>query len=185
MEDNAIIELYFARDPMALLETQEKYGSYCKTISIGILESAEDAQECVNDTLLRTWDSIPPTRPKVFRAFLGRITRNLSLQRWRSLHAQKRGGGEVPIALEELGECVSGGNDPAKSVEEQALREAIGQFLRTLKQTDREIFLARYWYFAPVREIALKFGFSEPKVKTSLHRTRKKLRAFLEQEDFI
>lgn len=185
MEDNAIIELFFARDPMALLETQEKYGSYCKSISMGILQSDEDARECVNDTLLRTWDSIPPTRPKVFRAFLGRITRNLSLQKWRSLHAQKRGGGEVSIALEELGECVSGGSDPAKSVEKQALREAIGQFLGTLKQTDREIFLARYWYFTPVREIAQKFGFSESKVKTSLHRTRKKLRAFLEQEDFI
>ncbi len=185
MEDNAIIELYFARDPMALLETQEKYGPYCKSISMGILQSPEDAQECVNDTLLRAWDSIPPTRPKVFSAFLGRITRNLSIQRWRNLHAQKRGGGETAIALEELGECVSGGSDPAKSVEEHVLREAIGQFLSSLKKQDREIFLARYWYFASVREIAQKFGYSEPKVKTSLHRTRNKLRVFLEQEDFL
>jgi RNA polymerase sigma-70 factor (ECF subfamily) len=125
LEDNAIIELYFARDPMALLETQEKYGPYCKSISMGILQSPEDAQECVNDTLLRAWDSIPPTRPKVFSAFLGRITRNLSLQRWRNLHAQKRGGGETAIALEELGECVSGGSDPAKSVEEHLDKEAL------------------------------------------------------------
>ena len=185
MEDNAIIALYFARDPMALMETQEKYGAYCHTIAYGILHTPEDAQECVNDTLLRTWDSIPPTRPKVFSAFLGRITRNLSLQRWRSLHAQKRGCGEVALALDELGECISGRNDPVQSVEAKELQTAIGQFLSTLKQTDREIFLARYWFFIPVREIAQKFGFSEPKVKTSLHRTRKKLRAFLEQEDFI
>ena len=185
MEDNAIIELYFARNPMALLETQEKYGPYCHAIAYGILRTQEDAQECVNDTLLRTWDNIPPTRPKVFSAFLGRITRNLSLQRWRSLHAQKRGGGEVALALEELDECVSGGSDPAQDLEAKELKAAIRRFLGTLKQKDRELFLARYWYFTPVREIALKYGYSEANVKTSLHRTRKKLRCFLEQEDFL
>ncbi len=185
MEDNAIIALYFARDPMALMQTQEKYGAYCHAISYGILHSTEDAQECVNDTLLRAWESIPPTRPRVFSAFLGRITRNLSLQRWRSGHAQKRGGGEAALALEELEECVSGGGDPARDIEAKELQEAVGRFLAELKKSDREIFLARYWFFASMGEIAARFGYSEAKVKTSLHRTRGKLRIYLEQEGLL
>lgn len=185
MEDSGIIALYFQRDPMALMETQEKYGAYCHAISFGILHSPEDAQECVNDTLLRTWEAIPPTKPKVLRAYLGRITRNLSLQKWRSTHTQKRGGGEVALALEELSEFISSKTDPAQTVEAKELQAAVGRFLKTLKPQDREIFLARYWYFTPVKDIAVKFGYSQSKVKTSLFRAREKLRTFLEQEGLL
>ena len=185
MDDEAIVALYFDRNPAALLHTQEKYGHYCHSVAYHILHSFEDAQECVNDTWLRAWNAIPPTRPKALSPFLGRITRNLSLQRWRAAHAQKRGGGEAALVFEELSACIPAAGDPEQALAAQELEAAVRAFLADLRKAEREVFLARYWFFAPVREIATRFGYSEGKVKTMLHRTRKKLREHLEKEGLL
>ena len=182
MDDEAIVTLYFARDPSAIAYSQEQYGSLCFAAAKNILSSAEDAQECVNDTWLHAWNAIPPTRPKRLGMFLCRITRNLSLERWRFNHALKRGGGSGDMPIDELAECLPGGEDPADAVQFQDLEKSVARFLRSLKQSERVVFLARYWYGVPIRELALRLGYSESRVKTMLFRTRNKLRAHLEKE---
>ena len=179
MEDKRIIELYWLRSEDAISQTASKYGAYCRSIAWNILCNSEDSEECVNDTYLRAWDTIPPQRPKVFQTFLGKITRNLSLDRWRRNHTQKRDSG-VLLALEELEECVPCGN--SNMSEDLAIREALNGFLSGLKPEHRKIFLRRYWYLSPVKEIAQEYGISESKVKMILLRTREKLRAHLESE---
>lgn len=185
MTDESIIDLYFARDSMAIHYSQEQHGNLCHAVASNILPTLEDAQECVNDTWLKAWNSIPPTRPKHLGAYLSRITRNLSLERWRTIHAQKRGGNSGTVPLDELAECLSGGEDPADTAAMHALEQGMGRFLKSLRQTERAVFLSRYWYCASVREIALHFGFSESRVKTMLFRTRKKLRTYLEKEGLL
>ncbi len=185
MEDKQIIDLYFRRDENAVTRTQEKYGGYCYRIAANILARHEDAEECVSDTWLRAWNAIPPARPDPLRLFLGKITRNLSLQRWRASRAKKRGGGEAALAYEELSDCLPGGAEPEKIVETRALAEAVNAFLAALPGEERTIFLARYWFFAPLREIAKRTVKSESAVKSSLFRTRKKLREHLEREGLL
>lgn len=179
MEDKRIIELYWLRSEEAISQTASKYGAYCRSIAWNILYNQEDTEECVNDTWLRTWDTIPPQRPKVLQTFLGKITRNLSLDRWRSNHAQKRDNG-VLLALEELEECVPCGN--SNMSEDLTIRDALNGFLRGLKPEHRKVFLRRYWYLSPVKEIAEDYKISESKVKMILLRTREKLKAHLESE---
>ena len=182
MEDKQIIDLYWQRSEDAIVQTAGKYGGYCRSIAWNILYHSEDAEECVNDTYLRAWDTIPPQRPRVLQTYIGKITRNLSLDRWRKNHAQKRDGG-VFLALEELSECIpcSDGNFS----EDLAIREALNGFLRSLKPEHRKIFLRRYWYLSSVKEIAEDYGISESKVKMLLLRTREKLRVHLESEDIV
>ena len=126
MTDESIIDLYFARDSMAIHYSQEQYGNLCHAVASNILPTLEDAQECVNDTWLKAWNSIPPTRPKHLGAYLSRITRNLSLERWRTIHAQKRGGNSGTVPLDELAECLSGGEDPADTESAQFFFHATG-----------------------------------------------------------
>lgn len=182
MEDNQIIDLYFARSEQAIQETDTKYGGYCYSIAYNILTNQEDAEESVSDTYLSAWNAIPPRRPSLLAAFLGKVTRNISLDRWRKYRAFKRGGGQVEIALEELKDCVSG----EASAEEKAIRREIlaslNKFLETLNDVERNIFLCRYWYLDSIAEIAEKSGFSDSKVKSMLHRIRKRLNAHLEKE---
>lgn len=182
MEDNHIIDLYWQRSEDAIIQTARKYGAYCRNIAWNILCSSEDAEECVNDTYLRAWDTIPPRRPSVLQTYLGKLTRNLSLDRWRRNHAQKRDGG-VLLALEELEACVPWGN--GNMSEDLTIRDALNRFLGSLSREHRKVFLRRYWYLSPVKEIAEDYGISESKVKMILLRTREKLRARLESEGIV
>jgi len=180
MDDRQIVELYWARDSRAIDETSRKYGGYCYAIAYRILQSHEDTEEAVNDTYLGAWQSMPPHRPAILSTFLGKIARNLSLKKWRASHTAKRGGGEVALTLEELGECVPSSYNVEQTVETRELAREIDAFLRSLPPTECDLFLRRYWYFDSVKEIATRFGFTESKVKMQLLRTRQKLLAQLE-----
>ena len=182
MEDKRIIDLYWQRDEQALTLTRHKYGAYCHAIALQILHNREDADECENDTYLRAWNAMPPDRPQGLRPYLGAITRRLSLDRWRERRSQKRGGGEVALSLEELGECVAHPDTVPEAVEAAQLSAVLSDFLRSLPAAECDLFLRRYWYFDSVAQIAKRFGYSESKVKMTLSRTRDKLRAYLEKE---
>ena len=184
MEDNQIIDLYFARSEQAIQETDTKYGGYCYSIAYHILSNQEDSEESVNDTYLAAWRNIPPHCPSALAAFLGKITRNISLDRWKNRKAQKRGGGEVPIALEELGECIPSGDSPEQTIERRELLHNINAFLGSLSETERKVFVCRYWYLDSSQEIAEQFGFSQGKVISMLHRTRGKLNKYLKKEGY-
>ena len=179
MNDNEIIELYWQRSENAISESQQKYGGYCGTIARNILHSAEDAEECVNDTWAKAWNVIPPSKPNRLSVFLGRITRTLAIDRWRAKSTQKRGNGEISLCLDELAECVSN-NDSI--VDDLILKDALERFLRGLKADAAQLFLLRYWYMLPIKDIALRRSVSEGAVKMSLSRTRAALREFLEKE---
>lgn len=182
MDDQTILDLYRQRSEQAIAETSRKYNGYCYSIAYNILANKEDSEEAVSDTWMTAWNVIPPRRPTVFSAFLGKVTRHLSIDRWRVRTAQKRGGGEVALALDELGECVGGGIDPAGAMERKELVVSLNRFLAALSETERSVFLCRYWYLDSVPAIAVSFGFSRSKVTSMLHRTRKKLRVHLEKE---
>lgn len=181
MEDKQIVELYWERSETAISATADKYGRYCHYIAYRILHSDEDSEECVNDTYLAAWDKMPPERPSALKAFLGKLTRNISLNRYDYLTAEKRGGGEIPLALDELAECVGDGTE-ADLAQNMALTEIINRFLHSLSQENRMIFMRRYWYLSSVLEIADDYKISEGKVKMSLYRSRKKLKQILEKE---
>lgn len=182
MDDQQILDLYWSRSEIAVSETAKKYGKYCHCIAYNILGNDQDSEECVNDTLLKAWRSIPPQRPDKLAIFLGKITRNLSLDRYRRRSADKRGGGQVSLALEELADCLPV-RDPADGIIEQmVLTDILNRFLGSLPEMNRNIFLRRYWYFSSTTEIAAQYGFSESKVKMVLHRLRKQLGALLEKE---
>ena len=185
MEDSQIIDLYWQRSDRAIEETDRKYGRYCHAIAFNVCPSREDAEECVNDTWLQAWNRMPDARPQVLPAFLGTITRRLAISRLRTQNRKKRGGGEVPLALEELAECIPGDADPAKSVEAQELRTAIRRFVSGLSEDERQVFIARYWYLAPVEEIARRMQFSTAKTKSMLFRTRGRLHEMLREEALL
>ena len=184
MNDKNIVDLYFNRDEEAITQTDKKYGRYCYSIAYNILTNKEDAEESVSDTYMTAWRAIPPRRPSVLSAFLGKITRHISIDRWRERSAYKRGGGEVTLALEELEDCVAGLQNVEMEYERKELIRAYVKFLDTLPITERRVFLCRYWYVDSVEAIAEKFGFSQSKVKTMLYRTRKKFRKTLWEEGF-
>ena len=175
MDDKQIITLYFNRSEEAIGESEKKYGAYCRTIAGNILPNRADAEECVSDTWLRAWGAIPPNRPERLGAFLGRITRNLALDRLRS--EKKR----CPIQ-EELAECLTLGDPTTGMVERLVLTAALDRFLTGLPQKKRKLFLRRYWYFSTVEELARDFGMSESGVKMTLLRLRRELRVQLKQE---
>ena len=181
MEDSAIIDLFFARSEQAIKETAEKYGRMLMSVSMRILRSKEDADECVSDTYMKAWNSIPPTRPNVFSAFLTKITRNVSLDKYDAMHAEKRGAGEIAAVLDELEECIA---DPSMPVpgEGMELREIINAFLEKEKPESRKIFVRRYFFGSDVKEIAEFYGIGESKVKMSLVRSRERLKACLQEE---
>ena len=182
MEDHAIIELYWERSEDAISKTAAKYGGYCYAIAYNILSNNEDAEESVNDTWLAAWNTMPPRRPKLLAAFLGKMTRYISLDRWKNRTARKRGGGEVPLVLEELEECISGEDSVEKEYLQKEFAKSLNQFVENLPDVERKVFLCRYWYMDSIETIAERFGFSESKVASMLHRTRGKLRKMLEQE---
>lgn len=185
MEDNQIVTLYWERNELAIRATDVKYGRYCYAISYHILASKEDAEESVNDTYWAAWERIPPHRPSVLSAFLSKLTRRISLNKWRDRTAEKRGGGEVPLALDELSECIPGGQDVEQTVARNELNTAIRRFLAALPNTERDVFVCRYFLLVPMVEISERFGFSESKTKSMLFRTRGKLRKHLQEEGLI
>lgn len=184
MEDQNIIALYFSRDQEALAETDKKYGKYCYAIAHHILKNNEDSKEAVNDTYMSAWNSIPPHRPAVLSAFLGKITRRISFKRLRSMRTQKRGNGEIPLVLDELVECLPADNNTELAIEEKHLTEVLNRFLSNLSVIERKVFVCRYFYLDSVHDISGRFCFSESKVKSMLFRVRKKLRSQLEKEGF-
>lgn len=153
MEDRKILELYLTRSEQAIRETEAKYGGYCYSVAMNILENRQDAQECVSDTWFSAWNSIPPQSPRVLATFLGSITRNLAIDRWRERRAGKRGGGEMQLALDELSGCVPGGESPEGEVLRRELLKSVAAFLGTLPETERSVFLCRYWYFDSAQDI--------------------------------
>lgn len=185
MDDEMIIALYVARDERAIRETDRKYGNYCRSIASQILPDRLDAEEAVNDTWFKAWNSIPPCRPGVLKLYLASIARNLSFSRFRSGNARKRGGGEVVLALDELGECIGGADDPARQVEKQELTQSIQRFLKKCPQREREIFLRRYFFVDSVEMIGQRFGIGQGNVHVILCRVRKKLKAHLQKEGYL
>ena len=182
MDDALIVDLYWQRSEDALPETIRKYGSYCRAIAQNILHDPEDTEECLNDTWLGAWNSMPTHRPSHLAPYLGKLTRWLSLNRLDERGRLKRGGGEPGLALDELAEVLDSGRDLQRELEQKELRAAIDRFLAALPQAERRVFLARYWFLAPVDEIARRLGFSRSKVKSMLLRTRRKLQRFLKEE---
>ena len=185
MDDLKIIELYFDRDEKALTETAHKYGNYCYTIAFNVLNSIEDSKETVNDTYLELWNTIPPDRPTFLSAFIGKITRRLAIGRWRKNTAVKRGNGEFEVTLDELSECISDNTNVEKIVEGKLVVSTINEFLKKLPDTERNVFICRYWYADSVKSVAKQFGFSESKVKSMLMRTRTKLKQKLAEEELL
>lgn len=185
MQDAQIIDLYWSRDEQAIAESQRSYGAYCHSIAFHILYDQGDADECVNDTWLRAWNAMPPKRPGKLALFFGAITRNLSLDRWKGKHAMKRGNGQMQLALDELAECVPDRHSTEDAVETAELERLINEFLHTLSERDCSIFLRRYWYVEEYGDIAWRYGLNLNTVKTSLFRTRAKLRDFLKKEGVV
>ena len=184
MEDSRIIELYWERSEEALTESERKYGRYCGSIAMNILGNREDTEECVSDTWLRAWNAIPPAKPVFLKAFLGKITRNLSFDRFRKLHREKRGGGSLDVVLDELAECVSGSDDTERRWEEKELKEEIDRFLSRLPKEQRYMFILRYWYADSVSDIAERFRTSANNVSVTLSRIRQKLKRDLIERGF-
>ena len=184
MDDAKIVQLYWDRDEQAIPATADKYGNYCTSIAKNILGSREDAEECVNDTYLNAWNSMPPHRPNILSTFLGKIVRNLSFNRYKHNTADKRGGSELPVVLDELSDMVSGKDDVEQKIEHKELVKSIDAFMDTLSPEKRSIFISRYWYTDSVSEIAKRHGMNDGAVSMTLNRLRLKLHNYLLERGF-
>lgn len=182
--DNEIIELFNSRDERAISAASSKYGRYCSAVAMNILGNRQDAEECLNDTLLKAWESIPPAKPDNLPGYLAKITKNISLNRYRSTHTEKRGSGSMDSVYEELAECIPDKNNVERNYEHKELIEAINAFLAKLSSDKRDIFVLRYWYCMSVSEVAARVGMSENRAAVELFRTRKKLVKYLEKRGF-
>lgn len=185
MEDTEIIGLLWQRDPDSLSELDARYHTYCFTIAFHIVKNMDDAEECVSDTWLKIWQSVPPVRPKSLKLYAGRITRNLALNRYRKEHTNKRGNGMFCVPLEELADCVDAGANVEDAITMDEINAVIQHFIANLKSTDRKIFLRRYYYADEIPSIAKRFGMTNSNVKVRLHRLRKALKKLLEKEGHI
>lgn len=184
LDDSEIIGMLFDRDESALTALSRKYGSYCTSIANNILRNREDSEECVNDTYMKTWESIPPEKPKFLSAFLAKITRNLAIDRYRRDHSQKRGGDDMELIFEELEECVSDGSSVEATAERREILAAVNRFLGKLSAKNRIMFVSRYCYCESVHDIAARFGVKENNVSVSLNRTRAQLREYMKKEGY-
>ena len=182
MDDREIIDLYWERSESAITRTNEKYGKYSYSIAYAILGNHEDSEECVNDTYIKVWNSIPPQRPSNLAAYIARITRNLSLDKYRASTAEKRGAGHTETVLSELQYCIAGFDDGREFEDQLALVDVLNSFLGSLSPQSRKVFMRRYWYFSSIKEIANEYHMTEGKVKMLLLRTRRELKKYLERE---
>jgi len=185
MDDEQIIQLYNLRNAQALTETTKKYGAVCYQTANKILNDTQDTEECVNDALMKVWNTIPPQHPENLAAFLVTITRNLAFNKWKHNERIKRGGGQITLMLDELSDCVRGYDDVEKSVDVRVLVKSIELFLDTLSYDARTIFVQRYIAMRSINEIANEYEISVSKVKMSLLRTRKQLRKKLKKEGWL
>lgn len=184
MEDDKIVGLYWERDESAIRETEKKYDRYLNRIAYNVLWDVEDSRESVNDTYLKAWDSMPPHRPGILATYLGKITRQTSIDKYRKKNSHKRRCSEYVLSLSELGDCVSGEETPEQAMELQVLAGAISTYLHSLSGENRNIFVCRYYFMDSIRDIAGYCGASESKIKSSLYRMRNGLRTYLEEEGF-
>ena len=184
MDDAKIVQLYWDRNEQAIPATADKYGNYCTSIAKNILGNREDAEECVNDTYLNAWNSMPPHRPSILSTFLGKIVRNLSIKRYKYNTADKRGGGQLPVVLDEIAEFVSDTDSVEQEIDRKELLRAIDNFLGTLTAEKRSLFVRRYWHFDSVSDIANRFGMTENNVSVTLNRLRLKLHNYLLERGF-
>ena len=184
MDDKSIIDLFFRRDEQGIQQATLLYGNYCRTVAKNILQNLEDAEEAVADTWLKAWNSIPPNRPTHLKQYLAKITRNIALNTYREQTSQKRGGRQVTLALEELGDCISHPDSVDFQINEQLLRDAIQCFLLQISQKDRMVFVRRYFYLEDTPSIAQRYGLKESNVLLILSRTRKKLKQYLIKEGY-
>lgn len=182
MEDRNIVKLYLERSEEAITQTDIKYGRYCHKIAYNILGNDEDSEECVNDAYMRTWGSIPPNKPDSLSSFIGKITRNLALDKVRQKNSDKRGAGEVPLVLDELADCISGGDQIEKLHDSQEIRAVLNDFLADLGKVERGVFMRRYWMLEPIDAIAARYNISTSKTTTMLFRLRGKLKKRLMKE---
>ena len=185
MEDGEIIALFQRREEQAIREAERRFGFSCFSVAYNILQSREDTEECVNETWLRAWNSIPPACPRNLRVYLITIARNLAFTRYRRDHADRRGGGALPAVLDELAECVAAPGTPEDTVMGFALRESINRFLGTLPDRERDVFLRRYFYVEAPEQIGTRYGIRAGNVAVILTRVRKKLRKHLIREEFL
>jgi len=185
MEDCVILDMFFKRQESAIDETRRKYGKRLFRTSMNILHNNEDAEECVNDALLKAWEAIPPGRPTMFSAFLVKIARNISINKWKAKGAAKRGGGGVNLLLSELEECIPSLGGTEEAFEASLVTEAINSFLDNMEQTARITFVQRYFYGESISAISERCKMSESKIKSILFRARKKLRVYLEKEGVV
>ena len=185
MEDTAIVDLYWRRSEQAIAESERKYGNYCHSIARRICRSERDAEECVGDTWLAAWNAMPDKRPERLGLFLGCLTRHAAVSRLRAEQSQKRGGAEIELVLDELAEVLPAESDPAREAEARALGEAIKSYVNSLTETERHVFLGRYFYGLPVASIAARCGFTESKTKSLLFRLRGRLRKHLDREGLL
>ena len=184
MDDAKIVQLYWDRNEQAILATADKYGNYCASIAKNILGNHEDAEECVNDTYLNAWNSMPPHRPSILSTFLGKIVRNLSIKRYKHNTADKRGGGQATVVLDEIAEFVSDADSVEQEIDRKELVTAIDSFLDRLPADKRSIFICRYWYFDSISDIANRFRMTENNVSVTLNRLRLKLHNYLLERGF-
>ncbi|MDE5569244.1 MAG: sigma-70 family RNA polymerase sigma factor [Ruminococcus sp.] len=184
MEDKDIVQLYWDRNERAIAETSVKYGRYCTSIAMNILNNHEDAEECVNETYLNTWNTIPPHKPSMLSTFLGKIVRNLSFNKYKHTHSIKRGGDEISLILDELSEVVSGKESVEDDIIRNELIKTVDDFINTLSENKRYIFIRRYWYSDNITAIANQCGRTENSIYVELSRIRKKLRDYLTERDY-
>ena len=185
VNDEKLIGLFEARSERGIEEADRAYGGLCRSVAMHILSDRLDAEECVNDSLLHAWNAIPPAKPRRFSAFLAAITRNLALNRYAADHAQRRGGGQMPLVLDELAECISAKENTEHVLDRMALHDTLESFLKALPPKHCTVFMRRYFSMIPVAEIAAELGMRESTVKSILRRTREKLRERLEKEDLL
>lgn len=184
MDDAKIVQLYWDRNEQAIPVTADKYGNYCTSIAKNILGNHADAEECVNDTYMSAWNSMPPHRPSILSTFLGKITRNLSIKRYKHNTADKRGGGQAAVVLDEIAELVSDTDSVEQEIDRKELVKAIDSFLDRLPTDKKNIFVCRYWYFDSISDIANRLGMTENNVSVTLNRLRLKLYNYLVERGF-
>ena len=185
MRDEQIIELFWQRNEQAIEETEKKYGAYCSTVGNNILQSRQDTEECVNDTWLRVWNVIPPQRPESLRVFLAKIVRNLAFDKLKARKADKRGGGEMELILDELEDCIFQGDSVESRLIAGELEESVDRFVHTLPERECNVFLRRYFFAESAETIAKRYGFSSNNVMVILSRSRRKLKAYLKKEGYF
>ena len=185
LSDKEIVSLFNERNEKAIEAVSRKYGSYCGTVVQSILKNPQDTEECLNDTWMRAWESIPPEKPRNLGGFLVKIAKSISLNRYKLAHAEKRGSGEVPLVMDELSECVADNGSVEKVFEQKLLTGAVNEFLKTLSPEKRDIFVLRYWYCLPVAEIARKVGLNRSNTSVILSRTRRSLTAYLKKKELL